>query len=169
MIERTGGPEVIEWREADLPDPGAGEVRMRHTAVGLNYIDAYYRSGLYPAQMPSGLGSEAAGVIEAVGEGVSGFAAGDRVATFGPPIGAYATARNLPATSLFKLPDDIEDRTAAAILLEGVHHRIPGRTLRPRAGGADRAGPCGGGRGGASAGRLAQGSGRDRDRQRRQR
>jgi NADPH2:quinone reductase len=119
VIERTGGPEVIEWREADLPDPGAGEVRMRHTAVGLNYIDAYYRSGLYPAQMPSGLGSEAAGVVDAVGEGVSGFAAGDRVATFGPPIGAYATARNLPATSLFRLPDDIDDRTAAAILLKG--------------------------------------------------
>lgn len=119
VIERTGGPEVIEWREADLPEPGAGEVRVRHTAVGLNYIDAYYRSGLYPATLPTGLGSEAVGVVEALGEGVSHLAIGDRVATFGPALGAYATARNLAAAPLFKLPDDIDDRTAAAILLKG--------------------------------------------------
>ena len=119
VIERTGGPEVIEWREATPPEPAAGEVRVRHTAVGLNYIDAYYRSGLYPVKLPSGLGSEAAGVVEALGEGVSGFAAGERVATFGPALGAYATVRNVAATSLFKLPDDIDDRTAAAILLKG--------------------------------------------------
>lgn len=119
VIERTGGPEVIEWRESDLPGPGAGEVRVRHTAVGLNYIDAYYRSGLYPAPLPSGLGSEAAGVVEALGEGVSGLAIGDRVATFGPALGAYATVRNVAAASLFKLPGDIDDRTAAALLLKG--------------------------------------------------
>ncbi|RHW17848.1 quinone oxidoreductase [Sphingomonas gilva] len=119
VIERTGGPEVIEWREADLPEPGAGEVRVRHTAVGLNYIDTYHRSGLYPVQLPSGLGSEAAGTVEAVGAGVSALAPGDRVATFGPGLGAYATARNVAASSLFKLPDDIDDRTAAAIMLKG--------------------------------------------------
>jgi NADPH2:quinone reductase len=92
---------------------------MRNTAVGLNFIDTYFRSGLYPVPLPSGLGQEAAGVVEAVGEGVTGFAPGDRVATFGPPIGAYATERNLPASSLFKLPDTIDDETAAAALLKG--------------------------------------------------
>eukprot|EP01037_Dinobryon_pediforme_P033262 gene33262-38616_t len=116
---RTGGPEVIEWIDVDLPDPGPGEVRMRNTAVGLNYIDVYYRTGVYPAKLPSGLGSEAAGVVEAVGAGVTGFAPGDRVGTFGPTLGAYASARNLPAQTLFRLPDDVDDRTAAALLLKG--------------------------------------------------
>jgi NADPH2:quinone reductase len=119
-IERTGGPEVIGWVDADLPPPGPGEVRMRNTAIGLNFIDTYFRSGLYPVPLPSGLGQEAAGVVEAVGEGMTDFAPGDRVATFGPPIGAYATERNLPAASLFKLPDTIDDETAAAALLKGL-------------------------------------------------
>lgn len=119
MIERTGGPEVIAWEDVDLPPPGADEVRMRNTAVGLNYIDTYHRSGGYPIQLPGGLGSEAAGVIEAVGEGVADLAPGDRVATFGPTRGAYGTARNLPAAELFRLPDDVDDRTAAAVLLKG--------------------------------------------------
>ena len=119
FIARTGGPEVIEWREAELPPPGAGEVRMRHHAVGLNYIDTYHRSGLYPIDLPGGLGSEAAGVVEAVGEGVTDFAVGDRVGVFGPARGAYATARNIAADLLVPLPDSIDDRTAAAILLKG--------------------------------------------------
>ena len=118
-FSKTGGPEVIEWIDVDLPAPGPGEVRMRTTAVGLNYIDTYHRRGIYPVELPSGLGMEAAGVVEAVGEGVTGFAVGDRVATFGPVRGAYATARNLPAATLFKLPDDIDDETAAAALLKG--------------------------------------------------
>jgi NADPH2:quinone reductase len=118
-IETTGGPEVIGWADVELPSPGPGEVRMRNTVVGLNFIDTYFRSGLYPVPLPSGLGQEAAGVIETVGEGVTGFAPGDRVATFGPPIGAYATERNLPASSLFKLPDTVDDETAAAALLKG--------------------------------------------------
>lgn len=118
-IETTGGPEVIGWADVELPPPGSGEVRMRNTAVGLNFIDTYFRSGLYPVPLPSGLGQEAAGVIEALGEGVTGLAIGDRVATFGPPIGAYATERNLPASSLFKLPDTVDDETAAAALLKG--------------------------------------------------
>jgi NADPH2:quinone reductase len=119
FIARTGGPEVIEWREAELPPPGAGEVRMRHHAVGLNYIDTYHRSGLYPIDLPGGLGSEAAGVVEAVGEGVTDFAVGDRVGVFGPARGAYATARNVSTDLLVPLPDSVDDRTAAAILLKG--------------------------------------------------
>ncbi|MHA0318687.1 quinone oxidoreductase family protein [Sphingomonas melonis] len=118
-ITRTGGPEVIEWVDVDLPPPGPGEVRMRHHAVGLNYIDTYHRSGVYPVDLPAGLGSEAAGVVEAVGEGVDGLKVGDRVGTFGPLRGAYATARNVAAKQLFRLPDDVDDRTAAAMLLKG--------------------------------------------------
>ena len=118
-ITRTGGPEVIEWVDVDLPPPGPGEVRMRHHAVGLNYIDTYHRSGVYPVDLPAGLGSEAAGVVEAVGEGVDGLSVGDRVGTFGPSRGAYATARNVAAKQLFRLPEDVDDRTAAAMLLKG--------------------------------------------------
>ncbi len=118
-IERTGGPEVIQWVEVDLPPPGPGEIRMRNTAVGLNYIDTYHRSGVYPIDLPGGLGSEAAGVVEAIGDGVDGFAIGDRVGTFGPTRGAYATTRNVPAGQVFALPDTVDDRTAAALLLKG--------------------------------------------------
>lgn len=118
-IERTGGPDVIQLVDEALPPPGPGEVRLRSTAIGVNFIDTYFRSGLYPTPLPSGIGSEGAGVIEALGPGVESFAAGDRVATFGPPLGAYASERNLPAASLFKLPDGIDDETAAAVLLKG--------------------------------------------------
>ncbi|MEH3159362.1 MAG: quinone oxidoreductase [Sphingomonas taxi] len=118
-ITRTGGPEVIEWVDVDLPPPGPGEVRMRHHAVGLNYIDTYHRRGVYPVDLPAALGSEAAGVVDAVGEGVTDFATGDRVGTFGPARGAYATARNVAADQLLRLPDDLDDRTAAALLLKG--------------------------------------------------
>jgi NADPH:quinone reductase len=119
QIARLGGPEVIQWVERDLPPPGPGEVRMRNTAVGLNYIDTYHRRGIYPVKLPSGLGSEAAGVVEAVGDGVDGFRPGDRIGTFGPSIGAYATERNVPAAQLLHLPDAVDDETAAAILLKG--------------------------------------------------
>ncbi len=115
----TGTPDVIQWVDVDLPRPGAGEVRMRNTAIGLNYIDTYHRSGLYPVALPSGLGVEAAGVVEAVGEGVDGWRVGDRVATFGPALGAYSTARNIAANCLFLIPDDISDEVAAAGLLKG--------------------------------------------------
>ena len=118
-IEKTGGPDVIQWIGIDLPPPGPGEVRMRNTAVGLNYIDTYHRSGVYPIDLPGGLGSEAAGVVEALGDSVEDFAVGDRVGTFGPARGAYATARNVPASQLFALPDAVDDRTAAALLLKG--------------------------------------------------
>ena len=118
QMTRHGGPEVIAWVDADLPPPGAGEVRMRNTAVGLNFIDTYHRRGLYPVALPSGLGLEAAGVVEAVGEGVTHLTSGDRVCVFGPSLGAYAEARNVAAASLFKTPDDISDEIAAAALLK---------------------------------------------------
>ena len=119
VIRRTGGPEVIEWDDAPLPPLGVGEVRVRHTAIGLNFIDTYHRRGIYPGPLPSGLGMEAAGVVEAVGSRVEALTEGDRVATFGPVRGAYAAARNIAAQHLFKLPDDIDDETAAAALLKG--------------------------------------------------
>ena len=117
-IETQGGPEVISWREVELPPPGPGEVRMRNTAIGLNFLDTYHRGGLYPIPLPSGLGVEAAGVVEAVGEGVGELAPGDRVCTFGPALGAYSTARNVAASALFRIPEGISDETAAAGLLK---------------------------------------------------
>ena len=117
-IAAVGGPEVIEWIDVDVPPPGPGEVRFRSTAVGLNFIDTYHRRGIYPVPLPSGLGLEAAGVVKAVGEGVE-YEIGDRVATFGPALGAYATERNVAAATLFRIPDDISDETAAAGLLKG--------------------------------------------------
>lgn len=118
FIEQIGGPEVIQWREVDLPAPGPGEVLIRHEAVGLNYIDTYFRTGLYPAAMPTGLGMEAAGVVEAVGEGVSHLTPGQRAVTFGA-IGAYASARIAPAAQYFPLPDGVDSKTAAAVFLKG--------------------------------------------------
>lgn len=118
-ISEQGGPEVIQWVDQDLPRPGPGEVRIRNTAIGLNYIDTYHRDGTYPIALPNGLGLEAAGVVEAVGDGVTGFAAGERVCTFGPVLGAYASERNLTASALFPIPADISDDVAAAGLLKG--------------------------------------------------
>ncbi|MCC6940790.1 MAG: quinone oxidoreductase [Novosphingobium sp.] len=117
-LSRTGGPEVIEWTDVTLPAPAAGEVMVEHTAVGLNMIDTYHRRGIYPMTLPCGLGVEAAGRVIAVGEGVTSLAVGDRVASFGPDLGAYATARIYTAASLFKLPDAISDQTAAAAILK---------------------------------------------------
>lgn len=119
FFTRTGGPEVIEWREVELPAPAPGEVTVVHSAVGLNYIDTYHRRGIYPVALPSCLGLEAAGTVVAVGEGVSTLREGDRIATFGPAMGAYASARNVPAASLFVLPDAISEDVAAAVLLKG--------------------------------------------------
>lgn len=118
-IETTGGPEVIAFHDVDLPAPGAGEVRIRHSVLGLNFIDTYHRRGIYPVELPAELGVEGVGVVEAVGEGVSGFTPGQRVGYFGPERGAYATHRNIAAASLFAIPDDIDDETAAAVLLKG--------------------------------------------------
>lgn len=118
-IAATGGPEVIEFHDVDLPPPGPGEVGIRHSALGLNFIDTYHRRGIYPVELPAELGVEGVGVVEAVGDGVTGFVPGQRVAYFGPERGAYASHRNIAAASLFSLPDDIDDDTAAAALLKG--------------------------------------------------
>ena len=119
-FERTGGPEVLQWVEADVPQPAAGEVQVRHRAVGLNYIDTYHRSGLYPLPLPSGLGQEAAGVVEAVGEGVIEFQPGDRVAYAGGPLGAYSELRNIDAQQLVKLPDSLSFEQGAALMMQGL-------------------------------------------------
>lgn len=119
-ISKTGGPEVMEYVDVEVGEPGAGEVRIRHAAVGLNFIDCYFRSGLYPQPLPAGLGQEGAGTIEAVGPGVNDFQVGDRVAYAGRGNGAYAEARVMPADILVKLPDSISFDTAAAMMLQGM-------------------------------------------------
>ncbi len=119
-MEKTGGPEVLHWVESDPGQPGPGQVLIRNTAVGLNYIDIYVRTGLYATPLPSGIGFEAAGVVEAVGPGVTEFKKGDRVAHEGGPPGAYAEQRIVPADVLVKLPAGIDDRQAAAMMLKGM-------------------------------------------------
>jgi NADPH2:quinone reductase len=119
-MHRAGAPDVLTWESIELAPPGPGEVRIRHTAIGLNFIDTYHRTGLYPVPLPAVLGSEAAGVVEALGEGVTGFSVGDRIAYGTGPLGAYAEARNIPASVLVKLPANIDDRLAAASMLKGM-------------------------------------------------
>jgi len=118
-IYEHGGPEIMSWEEVEVGKPGPGEVRVRNTAVGLNYIDTYHRSGLYPMQLPMTLGSEGAGVIEKVGPRVKGFKVGDRVA-YAQPIGAYAEVLLRPVARLVKIPAGVDDRTAAAMMLKGM-------------------------------------------------
>jgi NADPH2:quinone reductase len=119
-FHQTGGPEVLRWEEVQLGAPGPGEARVRNTAIGLNYVDAYFRSGLYPTALPSGLGNEGAGVVEAVGPGVSDLKPGDRVAYGNGPLGAYSEARIMPADRLVVLPDGINEQQAAAMMLKGM-------------------------------------------------
>jgi len=119
-FHRTGGPEVLQWEAVELPPPAAGEVRLRQHAVGLNFVDTYYRSGLYPTPLPSGIGAEAAGVVEALGEGVTDLQVGDRVAYAGGPQGAYAEARNMPADRLVCLPAALSFEQGAAMMLQGL-------------------------------------------------
>jgi NADPH:quinone reductase len=114
-----GGPEVLESEPIEIGRPGPGKVLVRHEAIGLNFIDTYFRSGLYPAELPSGLGNEAAGVVDSVGDGVLDFAPGDRVGYFTGPVGAYATHRIVDAARLVKLPDAISFEQAAAAMLKG--------------------------------------------------
>ena len=137
-IHSTGGPDVLTWDEVAVGDPGPGEARVRHSAIGVNYIDTYQRSGLYKVQLPSAMGSEAAGVVEAVGAGVDWVKPGDRVAYSGGPLGAYSTARVMPAERLVKLPDGIDERTAATLMLKGLtvqylfrqtHRLVAGETI----------------------------------------
>lgn len=121
LIHETGGPEVLRWESVAIPDVGPGQARIRHAAVGLNFIDTYHRTGLYALPgLPSGLGMEAAGVIEAVGEGVEDLKPGDRVAYASGPVGAYAEVRLMPADRVVRLPDAISDQTAAGMMLKGM-------------------------------------------------
>ncbi len=117
---RPGGPEVLEWTDVDLPPPGPGEIQLTHTATGLNYIDVYHRTGLYPVEMPSGLGVEGAGTVTAIGPDISEFSVGDRVAYVMGPLDAYSEARNFPANKAVRLPGSIADRQAAAMMLQGL-------------------------------------------------
>jgi NADPH:quinone reductase len=120
-FQRIGGPEVLNIEQVVVGAPQAGHVLVRHTAIGLNYIDTYHRSGLYPIQtFPSGIGLEAAGVVERVGDGVADFKEGDRVAYGTGPIGAYSQLRVMPADKLVKIPDGVDDKTAAAMMLKGL-------------------------------------------------
>jgi len=119
-FHQTGGPEVLRWEEVSVGAPAAGEARVRHEAVGLNFIDTYHRTGLYPMPLPSGIGLEGAGIVEAVGEGVSDIQIGDRVAYAGGPVGAYSQVRCMPAHRLLKLPASIDFRTGAAMMLQGM-------------------------------------------------
>ncbi len=118
-VHETGGPEKLIYEDVELPAPGAGEVRVKHTAIGLNFIDVYFRTGLYPTALPAIPGGEGAGIVVSVGDGVTGFKPGDRVAYAAGP-GSYAEERNVGAAVLLKLPDDISDETAAAMMLKGL-------------------------------------------------
>ena len=136
-MRQTGGPEVMSWEEVEVGDPAPTEARVRHAAVGLNYIDIYHRTGLYPLPLPSGLGLEAAGVVEAIGTAVTDLRPGDRVAYAGGPVGAYSQVRCLPADRLLKLPAAIDFRTAAAMMLQGLTSAyLLRRTCRVEAGDA---------------------------------
>ena len=120
-IRRTGGPDAMRWEDVEVGTPGPGEIRIRHEAVGLNYIDVYFRTGLYPApSLPFSPGMEGAGIVEAVGEGVDSVAVGDRVAYAAPPVGAYAEERLMPAGKVVKIPSGIDSRQAAAMMLQGM-------------------------------------------------
>ncbi|MGH6855217.1 MAG: quinone oxidoreductase family protein [Aestuariivirga sp.] len=122
-IEQTGPPSVMRLVDVQVGKPKPSEIRLRHTAIGLNYIDTYHRSGLYPVTLPSGIGVEAAGVIEELGEGVKGLKVGDRIAYGTGPVGAYAQARNVPADRVIKIPKAISDDTAAGMMLKGMTAR----------------------------------------------
>jgi NADPH2:quinone reductase len=132
-LHKAGGPEVLQWEEVSIGEPGPGEVRLLHKAVGLNYIDTYHRTGLYPLPLPSGIGLEAAGVVEAVGPGVTEFKVGDRVAYCNGPVGAYAEKKIHPAERLVKIPEGISFEQAASMMLQGLTvqyllrrlHRVP--------------------------------------------
>jgi len=120
QFSRTGGPEVLEYVDVEVGEPGPGEARVRNHAIGINFIDVYFRTGLYPLNLPNGLGQEAAGVVEAVGEGVTHVAVGDRVAYAARPNGSYSEVRVMPADILLRLPDSIDFETAAAMMLQGM-------------------------------------------------
>ena len=120
QFHSTGGPEVLQWEEVTVGYPGPGEIRVKHTAIGLNYIDTYHRTGLYPLPLPHGIGMEGAGHVTAIGNGVTDLAVGDRVAYAGPPPGSYAEERLMAASTAVKIPNSVDDETAAAMMLKGM-------------------------------------------------
>ena len=120
QIRATGGPEVMAWEEVDIADPGEGEIGVRHSAIGLNFIDVYFRTGLYPAEVPFIPGLEAAGVVESVGPAVVDLEVGDRIAYASPPIGAYAEHRIMPAERVVTIPQGVDDTQAGAMMLKGM-------------------------------------------------
>ena len=134
-FHQAGGPEVLKWESVTVGEPGSGEARVRHTAVGLNYIDTYHRSGLYKLPLPSGLGLEGAGVVEAVGPGVTDISKGDRVAYCGGAPGSYAEVRVMAADKLVKIPDGITERSAATLMLKGLTVQYLFRQTFPLSGG----------------------------------
>ena len=119
-VHEHGGPEKLRWEEVEVPAPGPGEIRVRQSVLGLNYIDTYHRTGLYPNATPHGLGLEGSGTVEQVGEGVTHLSLGDRIAYGNGPLGAYAEERILPAGRVVKLPDGVSDEQAAAVMLKGM-------------------------------------------------
>ena len=120
QISKTGGPEVLEIKEINLGKPGADEVTIEQKAIGLNYIDTYHRSGLYPLELPTGIGAEGAGIIKEVGSNVKDFNVGDKVSYSGAPLGAYSTHRNYPTKNLIKVPDNIDLEVAATLMIKGL-------------------------------------------------
>src|ERR1700753_4298342 len=130
-FEKNGGSDVLHYVDYALPPPAKGQVQVRHTAIGVNFIDTYHRTGLYALPLPSGLGSEAAGVVAALGEGVTRFKLGDRVGYASGVIGAYAHANNVAADRLVRLPDAIDDELAAAVLLKGMTTQNLIRRIHP--------------------------------------
>ncbi len=134
QFKQTGGPDVLQLADVSVGEPGPGEVRIAHKAVGLNYIDVYHRTGLYPLPLPHGLGMEGAGVVEAVGEGVTHLRAGDRAAYASAPPGSYCEARVMPAKNVCKLPDNISFETAAGMMLKGMTVQYLLKRTLPQAG-----------------------------------
>jgi NADPH2:quinone reductase len=134
-ITETGSPDVMRWEDVEVGEPGEGQARIRHTAVGVNLLDTYHRSGLYPLSLPTGIGSEAAGIVEAVGPGVTVVKPGDRVAYGGGPPGSYAVSRLAPAGILVPIPDGVSDEIAAAVMLKGMTSQyLIRRTYQVKAG-----------------------------------
>jgi NADPH2:quinone reductase len=134
-INQTGSPEVLQWQDEVLAAPGPGQVLVRHTAIGVNYSDVYQRMGMYPMPVPGSLGTEAAGVVEAVGKKVKGFKKGERIAYMFPVPGAYSEQRVVPADALIKLPAGIKDDTAAAMIIKGfTTHYLLRRTYKVKKG-----------------------------------
>src|SRR5437764_12285009 len=134
-LHQSGGPEVLQWEEVEVGEPAEGQARIRHTAIGVNFIDTYHRSGLYKLPLPSGLGSEGSGIVEAVGPGVTDVKQGDRVAYSGGPLGAYSEVRVMPADRLVKLPEGVSERVAATLLLKGLTVQYLFRQTFPLKGG----------------------------------